>query len=47
LTPWQRLVIFTKVVWFSMPTLYQRIEHIKYFYSRWLAYRIYPAHWVR
>lgn len=46
LTPWQRTLIFAKVILHSAPDLHQHIEHIKYFYLRWLTYRIYPAHWL-
>lgn len=44
---WQRVVIYARVVWHSSSTLYQTIEHIKYFYLRWLETRLYPAHWVK
>lgn len=47
LTRWQRAKIFIKVIWHTTPTLYQHIEHIKYFALRWLEARLYPAHWVR
>jgi hypothetical protein len=40
------MIIFIKVMWHSTPTLYQFIEHIKYFYARWLAIRLYSAHWL-
>jgi len=40
------MIIFTKVMWHSFPTLYQLIEHIKYFYARWLSVRLYSAHWL-
>jgi hypothetical protein len=47
LTPWQRAVIYIKIVWHASPTLYQIIEHVKYFYLRWLEVKLYPAHWIR
>lgn len=47
LTPWQRAIIYIKIRWHSTPTLYQIIEHIKYFYLRWLTLRIYRAHWIQ
>lgn len=46
LSPWQRVVIYTKIQWYSLPSLYQIIEHVKFFYLRWLTYRVYAAHWV-
>jgi len=40
-------MIYIKAIWHATPTLYQIINHIKYFGLRWLTYRVYPAHWVR
>jgi len=47
LTPFQRAVIYIKIIWHSSPTFWQVIEHVKYFYLRWLEVRLYQAHWVR
>jgi len=47
LPPLQQLRFTLIILWHSAPTLYQIINHIKFFYLRWLTYRVYPAHWVR
>ncbi len=47
LPPLQQLRFALLIRWHSFPTLYQLIEHIKYFALRWLTYRVYPAHWLR
>jgi hypothetical protein len=47
MSPFQRLKIYLLATWHSIPTLHQHIEHIKFFYLRWLTYRTYPAHWLR
>lgn len=47
LSPVQQLRFTLLILWHASPTLYQIIEHIKYFYLRWLDVRLYPAHWVK
>lgn len=47
MNPLQRVRIYLLAIWHSAPTLYQIIEHIKYFGLRRLTYRVYPAHWLR
>ena len=47
LNPAQKFIVYIRVIWHSTPTLYQIINHIKYYYHRWLTYRLYPAHWIK
>lgn len=47
LTPLQRAHITLLVLWHSTPTILQIVEHIQYFYGRWLEEHLYPAHWLR
>jgi hypothetical protein len=47
LPPLQQLRFTLLILWHSSPTLPQIIEHIQFFYLRWLEPRLYPAHWVR
>lgn len=47
LPPYQQLRFTLIILWHSAPTLYQIINHIKYFWLRWITARIFPAHWVK
>jgi len=47
LSPIQKAWIYARALWHSTPTLYQMIEHIKYFYLRWIDRKIVHAHWVK
>lgn len=47
LPPLQQLRFTLIILWHATPTLYQIINHIKYFGSRWFDRKLYPAHWVK
>lgn len=47
LPPLQQLRFTLIILWHSAPTLYQIINHIKYFGSRWFDRKLYQAHWVK
>ena len=43
----QQMRITLIIYWHATPTLYQIINHIKYFGRRHLERLFYPAHWLK
>lgn len=49
LTPWQRMVLLTKVIWWALPNLVNVVDIVESIQSRMnaqLTYFLFPAHWV-
>lgn len=46
LKPWQKASLFLRAMWWSMPTVLDRLERVHHRVNKWITYYLYPAHWI-
>jgi len=46
LKPWQQAWLYVRAVWWSMPSIFEILDHIEERFDVWLTYRLYKAHWL-
>jgi hypothetical protein len=46
LKPWQKIYLLVCATWWSMPSVFERIERLQRRVNNWITYHLYPAHWI-